>query len=42
MVVRESLVEKVIAKWNLKPDLIINIAENDFTKVSTLITEHIS
>lgn len=42
MVIRESLVEKVVAKWNIKPELIFNIAENDYTKVSASIIEHIS
>lgn len=39
MVIRESLVEKVIAKWNIKPAFVFIIAEKDYMQVSDIITK---
>ena len=42
LVVRDSLIEKVIQKWNFKQYFVYNIYENDHVTVSNLIIEHIN
>lgn len=42
LVVRDSLVEKVIQKWNFKQPLVFNISQHDHLEISNLILEQLT